>query len=273
MIEQLDLLDLIDGETRGNGGQDQFRFATVLTCMRDAMPDAMRFIIDLWAPPDRTWGTSGEWAYRWTSSAVTAKVRKASAEEHSITWNEFAELVGDHPDRQAILDWEQSPAMPKPKWKQLYRPHELWPLGGEWHPNYIETDHAEDGWGERLESWETLLSILTDAINTAAPDAADFKLPKQEWQRPRGSCRFCREEVSVGSYTEGLNHHPMGNMCGRQQLIRNHALYAYQQLEEARKNPEEEDWKIQLLKAKYEHEAARAAEAWHGDGWKEKAAS
>lgn len=95
-----------------------------------------------------------------------------------------------------------------------------------------------------------------------------IKLPKQEWQRPRGSCRFCREEVSVGSYAEGLNHNPMGNMCGRQQLIRNHALHAYQRLKEARQDPDSKEETILLLEGRYEHDAARATEAWHGDGWK-----
>lgn len=59
MTEQLDLLDLIEDETRGHGGSEQRRFATVLTCMRDAMPDTMRFIIDLWAPADKAWHGDG----------------------------------------------------------------------------------------------------------------------------------------------------------------------------------------------------------------------
>lgn len=260
---QFDLLDLIHGETRGQARQDELRFATVLTCIRDAMPDAMRFMIDLWAPADKAWHGSGEWSYWWTASKIVAYPRRRGEVEHSMTWEEFADLVGDHPDRQSILGWEQS--LEDPKWKDLYRPDELSPYAGD-HGSDFEFDRNRPGWDARLKAWRALQSILTDVIRTIAPDWESFRLPQQEWQRPRGSCRFCREEVVVGGYAEGLNHSPMGNVCTRQWLIRNHAFYAHQQLEEARKNPEGKD--VELLEVRYEHDAAKATAAWHGDGWK-----
>lgn len=275
MTAQLDLFDFIDGETRGTGAQDQLRFATVLTCMRDAMPNAMRFMIDLWAPPDKAWHGSGEWSYWWTAEKVVAYPRRRGEEEQSITWEEFAELVADHPDRQTILDWEQSLKMPN--WKDLYRPEELSPYAGDRHPNAIELDHDRPGWDNRLKAWKTLQAILTDAINTAAPDAANFKLPKQEWQRPRGSCRFCREEVIVGSYSASLNHPGLGSMCGKQSLLRNQAHAAYQRMNAAKRDPDSKCMQHQdrrkpcpedHFEADYERAAARATEAWHGDGWK-----
>lgn len=275
MTEQLDLLDLIEDETRGRGGSDQRRFATVLTCMRDAMPDTMRFIIDLWAPPDKAWHGSGEWSYWWTATNIVAYPRRRDEEEQSITWEEFADLVRDHPRRASILEWEQS--LEHPKWWNLRRPHELAPYGGDGHPSNLENEHAEDGWVKRLTAWTTLQSIFTEAINIAAPDATDFRLPKQEWQRPRGSCRFCREEIIVGSYSEQNNHSPMGTMCCRQFLIRNHAYASYQRMDEAKRGPkakcrQHQDGRKpcpqQHFEADYERDAARATEVWHGHGWK-----
>lgn len=273
-MEQLDLLDFLEGETRGADKQDQLRFATVLTCMRDAMPDAMRFLIDLQARPDKAWHGSGEWSYWWTAVKIVAHPRRRGEEEQSITWDEFADLVRDHPDRQAILDWEQS--LEEPKWTSLYRPTELSPYAGD-SPSHIKASRASAGWEGRLKAWQTLQSILTDAINTAAPDAAQFRLPKQEWKRPRGSCRFCREEVIVGSYAEGLNHPGLGTMCGKQMLLRNQALASYQRMNAARRDPKAKCMDHQNKKKPcpqecfdkdYEQYAARATEVWHGDGWK-----
>lgn len=275
-MDQLDLFDFIEGETRGAGGQDQLRFAAVLTCIRDAMSDALRFAVDLWAPPDRTWSMSGEWAWKWTGKAITVRVRKQGAEELSITWDEFADLVRDHPERQAVLDWEQTLEMPK--WRPLTRPVELTPYAGDAHPSAIELDHAEPGWTERFKAWVRVQKILTDAINTAAPDWEDFKLPKQEWHRPRGSCRFCRQELIIGSYDESINHSPMGTMCTRMQLTRIHAWHAYRRMEANKRDPDAKCMSHQdsrkpcpqeHFEADYERDAARATEAWNGDGWKE----
>lgn len=275
---QLSIFDVLDGETSGADRNDQLRFAAALTCIRDAIPDALRFVVDMWAPPNRTWSMSGEWAYRWSATTITVRVRKQGAEEHSITWDEFAELVEQHPDRQAVLDWEQTLIMPK--WKDLTRPIELGPYAGDSHPSAIAQDHDAPGWDERIAAWRRVQAILTDAINTTAPDAASFKLPQQEWQRPRGSCRFCREEVIVGSYAERLNHPGLGKMCGKQMLLRNQAFASYQRMDAAKRDPKAKCLQHQdnrkpcpqdHFEADYERNAARATEAWHGDGWKETA--
>lgn len=274
-MEQLDLFDFIEGETSGAGGQDQLRFATVLTCMRDAMPNAMEFFVNLTAKPDRQWHGSGEWSYWWSAVKIVAYPRRRGEEEQAITWEELADLVRDHPDRQAVLDWEQS--LDVPKWWNLGRPIELSPYGGDDSQTGIQADHDQPGWEERLKAWKTLQSILTDAINETAPDAASFKLPKQEWQRPRGACRFCHAEVIVGSYAEGLNHSPMGNVCTSQWLIRNHAFASRKRMEAGKRDPkakcrEHQDSRKpcpqEHFEADYERDAARATEAWHGDGWK-----
>lgn len=274
--EQLSIFDFLDGETNGADRDDQLRFAAVLTCIRDATSDALRFVVDLWAPPDRSWSMSGEWAWKWSGKAITVRVRRQGVEELSITWDEFAELVQDHPDRRAVLDWEQSLEMPK--WRSLMRPIELSPYAGDSLPSAIEQDHAEPGWDERLKAWQQVQAILTDAISAAAPDWESFRLPKQEWQRPRGSCRFCREELIVGSYAESINHSPLGTMCTRMQLTRTHALHSYRRMEEGKRDPNAKCMSHQdgrkpcpqdHFEADYERDATRATEVWGGDGWKE----
>lgn len=276
MTEQLDLLDLIDGETRGNGGQDQRRFAEVMTCMRDAMPEAMRFMIDLWAPPDKTWGMSGGWSYRWSATSVIAKSRRPGSEEQSITWDEFAALVEHHPRRKSILEWDRSLKAPD-KWRDLTRPHEMWPYGFDAHPSTINSERQRPGWPERITAWRSLRVILTDALAEAAPDRSEFRLPKWEPRRPVACCRFCRTEIKVGSYDSQINHSPMGNVCTAQWLTGNHARHAQMRLDTDNR---EQDQKCrdhqerrkpcpqECFVKEYEQDVARATELWGGDGWK-----
>lgn len=163
MSEQLDLLDFIAGENRGEKHLRTERFWEVLKCMRDAMPEAMRFMIDLWAPPDHGPMMSGVWSYKWSAKQVFARQRVPGAEFQSITWDEFAEAVRDHPKRSAIIEWEQSISVPD-KWRELTRPHELWPNPETWNPSYIEADHERLGWDKRFDAWKTLQRILNDAL-------------------------------------------------------------------------------------------------------------
>lgn len=275
---QLDLFDLLEDAPRSIGGDNQRRFAEVLTCMRDAMSDAMRLMVDLWAPPDRTWSMSGEWAWKWSATTITVKVRKAGMEELSITWGEFADLFRDHPRRASILEWESTLTAPD-KWRDLTRPVEMSPYGFDAHPSSIDADRQRNGWAERITAWRSLRVILTDALIAAAPDRAELKLPKWEPKRPRGSCRFCREEIAVGSYSEKNNHSPMGTMCCRQFLIRNHAYASYRRLDATKRDPKAKCMQHQdsrkpcpqeHFEADYERDAARATEAWHGDEWRRK---
>ena len=79
-----------------------------------------------------------------------------------LPWAELADLIAGDPRRAAVAAWAAS--LPDPAWRQLYRPHELWPQPEMWHPSYIEGDHAHPGWTERRAAWATVQDILTDAI-------------------------------------------------------------------------------------------------------------
>ena len=276
MTEQLDLLDCIDGETRGAAYLDELRFASVLTCMRDAVPNTMDFIIDLCAPPRRDWGTSGGWSYMWPKDSFIAVPRGAGAEHQSITWDEFAALVEDHPARAGILEWEAS-ITATDKWRDLYRPNELWPYGLDGHPSNIEADHERPGWDERFTAWMDLYTILTDAIAQAAPRAAEFGLPQWEASHPRACCRFCGAEIAVGSYPSELNHARLGDTCTSRALTRNHVKYAKSQLDPATRSYEQcaehsgrkAPCPQACFEKQYERDVAHASKVWGGDGWKD----
>ncbi|MFT9771119.1 hypothetical protein ACMZ29_00545 [Brevibacterium casei] len=278
--EQLDLLDCIDGETRGAASREERRFASVLTCMRDAVPDTMRFVIDLWAPPRREWGAAGGWSYMWPKEAFIAVPRGTGAEEQSVTWDEFATIVEGHPARAGILAWEAS-LTATDKWRDLYRPNELWPYGLDDHPSNIAADHERAGWDERFTAWMNLYTILTDAIAQVAPRAAEFQLPTWEAQRPRACCRFCRAEVAAGSYAADLNHARLGDTCTSRALSRNHVAYAKSLLNPANRKIEQcgehhgrkAPCPQACFEREYERQAARATEVWGDDDWKELARS
>ena len=64
-----------------------------------------------------------------------------------------------------LIDWHES--LPQPNWQETYRPHELWPEPEGWHPSYLDHDHERPGWEARKAAWNTLRTILTDAIARA----------------------------------------------------------------------------------------------------------
>jgi hypothetical protein len=161
-------------------GTEARRLVDGLTCLRDAVPDAMYVVIHLgyWLPRDeRNIGASGDWAYSirrdglhfehendWWRGAWSRGERYGWSRTpvHRITWAELAEEIGGDPRRADLVAWSGS--LTEPAWKERGRPHELWPDPGQWHPDYITHDHQHPGWDRRIAAWRTLQTILTDAI-------------------------------------------------------------------------------------------------------------
>lgn len=149
------------------------RLVEALICLRDAVPDAMYVVVHLapwWKREDRGPRASGDWAYSIRNTGFRLERRDewsagggwSRTPVHSVTWAELAELVGNDPRRAAIVDWFGGLTEPD-RWRDIDRPHELWPNPETWHPDYIEGDHERPGWDERLAAWRQLQAILTDA--------------------------------------------------------------------------------------------------------------
>ncbi|MGV9836650.1 hypothetical protein ACWDUL_21015 [Nocardia niigatensis] len=150
------------------------------------MPDALEVVATLQyqQPLDtRSPSASGDWAYVvcraglrferaedwWTG----ARVRGESwgwdrTPAHLLTWTELAALVGDDPRRAEITAWIAS--LPIPRWKQLTRPHELWPNPGGWHLGVLCRDHLDPQWLHRRRAWQLTLDLLDDTLDTLAAD-------------------------------------------------------------------------------------------------------
>lgn len=146
------------------------RLVDGLTCLRDAVPEALETVIHLadWRPIEAhgiAW--SSEWAYTIRRAGLRYERRRdwdgGTARLRCITWPELGDLVADDPRRPGLIAWAESLTAPD-SWKDLHRPFELWPHPDRWHPGYIEGDHQRPGWLQRIAAWRNLLAILTDAI-------------------------------------------------------------------------------------------------------------
>lgn len=144
-----------------------------LTCLRDVVPEALEVVVHL-ADWQSYHGSSASRSEQWWYSIRRDGLHFEGLHERPhkgwpqtlarrITWREIAEHVGDDPRRPGLVAWAESLTAPD-RWKDLIRPHELWPAPGEWHPSYITGDHERLGWRERIAAWRDLLDIYTDAI-------------------------------------------------------------------------------------------------------------
>lgn len=156
-------LDLFASDT------DTRRLVDGLTCLRDAVPDAMYVLIHLtdWRPTENRGNrySDGGWLYAIRRDGLRFEHALGWDDRrpaHRISWAELAEQLGDDPRRAELIAWSES--LTEPAWKERMRPHELWPNPGSWHPSYITTDHEHPGWPRRIAAWRTLQAILTDAI-------------------------------------------------------------------------------------------------------------
>lgn len=152
-----------------------------LTCLRDAVPEALEVLVHL--GPTRTGDTrkpraSGAWAYcvshaglrhepvdHWWMPTDGGRAGWDRTPAHLATWDQLCDLLADDPRRADVTAWASS-LTAVDRWRDLTRPHELWPEPDRWHPSYIQADHDQPGWDQRLTAWRTVQSILTDTITT-----------------------------------------------------------------------------------------------------------
>lgn len=158
------------------------RSIDALTCLREAMPEALEIVVHLayWRPVDnREVGACGDWAYSLRQKGLCfervddwwngARSRGETwgwdrTPAGLVTWTELAEHVGGDSRRPGLVAWSRSLTVPD-AWRDRARPHELWPNPGQWNPGYITSDHARPGWDQRIAAWRTLFAILDDAID------------------------------------------------------------------------------------------------------------
>ena len=186
---QLDLFDPPPAPVvreRAVTGADRHR-AEALTCLRDAVPEALELVVRLRSPSrvdSRAPCANPDWAYctgrrglryeRHHDWSTGARERGESyawnrTPANLLPWNELAVLVRDDPRHRELVAWVDS--LPFPRWQLTHRPHELWDRPQMWHPSYIETDHAHPLWPERLRAWQVLIALLTDTITSlTTPD-------------------------------------------------------------------------------------------------------
>lgn len=179
MITQFDLFgDVERAETE--------RLTSGLACLRDSVPVALEVVVHLnyWRPrDDRGVGACGAWAYAIRASGVCFEPAEewwtgarnrgepygwSRTPAHRLGWDELADLLRADSRRRRVVEWANSLTAPD-HWRDLSRPHELWPDPGIWHPSYIEGDHERPGWRQRLAAWHEICEILTDAIAQLSP--------------------------------------------------------------------------------------------------------
>jgi hypothetical protein len=156
------------------------RLSDALVCLRDSVPTALEVVA--WLRYGDTHDTrdahlGGGWAYCVCAAGLRFETEHAwgtGARERGerygfsrtpdrlVTWVELTALFGDDPRRSEIAVWADS--LPLPRWKQLMRPHELWPNPESWHPSYITNDHKDPHWPGRWHAWGLVLAVLNDAI-------------------------------------------------------------------------------------------------------------
>lgn len=142
---------------------DAGRLVDALTCIRDAVPEAMDMLIHLThgrARDERGIGMSGDWAYSVRRNGFHYGWNRTLTAH--ATWQELDSLLGNHPLRPRVLAW--AAGLPDPSWRDRIRPHELWPNPGQWNPGYITNDHERPGWAQRIAAWADLQTICTTTI-------------------------------------------------------------------------------------------------------------
>lgn len=175
---QLDLFDtIVSPETQ--------RRIDALTCLRDAVSDALEVVVALHRTQDddtRSPRQAGDWAFcvsragfrfehvdEWWAGAMRRgeSYGFARTPRRLVPWDELAEWIGNDPRRAEVAAWTDS--LPEPRWRLLARPHELWPDSESWNLRYFCRDHVDLHWPSRRRAWDLVLALLGDAINQAGP--------------------------------------------------------------------------------------------------------
>lgn len=145
-----------------------------LTCLRDSITETLQIVthLEYWQTRDKSSPRkNGNWAYIVCAKGIrhqpvdtwTAAGGWNHTPDTLTTWQQLRELLHDDPRRNDVTAWAAS-LTAIDKWKDLTRPHELWPHPETWHPSYIEGDQERPGYRERMRAWNTTLQILTDTI-------------------------------------------------------------------------------------------------------------
>jgi hypothetical protein len=178
-------LDLFGGAVSA----ERQRHVDALTCLRDAMSDALEIVVGLrYDQPreNRSPRAAGDWAFcvqraglRYEAADDWWTGARARGETYGwnrlparlVTWAELTALVGQDPRRAEVAAWVDT--LPQPRGRMLMRPHELWPDQG-WHISYLCRDHVNTHWTGRWHAWQLVHGLLTDAINQAGTTEQDL---------------------------------------------------------------------------------------------------
>lgn len=169
---QLDLFGEVLAAEQHARTADLQRRIDGLTCLRDNVPDAMEAVLLLGyhhSHDNRSVCFGGDWAYllcqaglRFESGTTWKGWDHQPA--HLLTWNELTTLIGADPRRTELAAWADT--VPQPRWRHTHRPFEFWPHPEQWHPGYIQKDHADPQWPAREHAWNLLQQLLTDTITS-----------------------------------------------------------------------------------------------------------
>lgn len=170
MTVQLDLFGDVERAERQAASEDRQRRRDALTCLRDSMPETLEAVAWVKYRRERDTrhpGMCGDWAYVMCRAGIRFEHVSTwggwdCTPRHLLTWAELDTIIGSDARRAAVRDWVST--LVEPCWRELMRPHEMWPNRDQWHPSYITGDHDRAGWTSRRQTWMDTLAILTDAI-------------------------------------------------------------------------------------------------------------
>lgn len=163
---------------------EQLRFRDALTCLRDAVSEALEVVVELeykGTRDNRSIKGSGSWVYCVCRAGVRFETRDfwwSGARERGevwgfdrtpallLRWAELTELIEHDPRRLEVAAWVES--LPWPRWRELTRPFEMWPNPGGGDPGWVLSDHESPHWTARRRAWDLVVELLTDAIERVA---------------------------------------------------------------------------------------------------------
>ncbi|GAA2238788.1 hypothetical protein GCM10010401_08840 [Rarobacter faecitabidus] len=178
MTIEIDLFDFVPEIAAERHEARNRPLRAAVECLRDSIPEALELVLYLEnrsGRDSRAPRSSGNWAYavgdaglrhesweHWARPTDGGKSGWNRTPKNLTTWAQLRDVLGDDPRRNDLTEWADS--LPEPKWKDLYRPHELWPHPETWHPSYIEGDRSRPGWAQRITAWRTCQVMLSDAM-------------------------------------------------------------------------------------------------------------
>lgn len=168
---QLDLFGEVVAAEVAAMRADTERTVDGLTCLRDAVPDALEVVLHL-APLGRRQAErprmTDPWAYvvgvagLWFEPVETWAGWDAKPGQ-LLAWAELSALVAHDGRRDDLREWASS-LTAIDRWKDLLRPCEMSPHPEMYHESWIDSDHKRPGWAERRNAWDTTRTMLSDAI-------------------------------------------------------------------------------------------------------------